>query len=406
MPGCVGGSCLWFTQGSLSGCAKATGNQTGCPNPLPPTLMDKRLRTFNLFNTLNDYTQHHPWRRPGSAPVENSCGVSGGWYNIGVPGFGEQGPPGHPQGELGTTLPKLLQQTQWLRGSEVEVAFSLFANHGGGYQYRLCPVGQTPNEECFQKYPLAFSGEHQWVQFGKDGRDRNNRTQIQATRTSEGTWPTGSMWTKNPISACAGPFGGASLRPCLGPQFEPEPPIHGLYGFGGAACQVVAEKNFTGCTEEQFGKLSFNFGVVDKLVVPAFLPTGDYILSFRWDSEQGPQVWTTCADVNIIADGNSSTPFTPMSQCESCCAQPQMKPGVCSNCTSCLNDTTGPCAYCWEPLVGFNPGLAPKVTCLGNEAEDGGPRQWLPGMSQGKGWSPGCPKCWKSMDSCTPTIRK
>ena len=39
--------------------------------------------------------------------------------------------------------------------------------------------------------------------------------------------------------------------------------------------------------------------VTDKLKVPAELPKGDYVLSWRWDCEQTPQVWNGCADVTV-----------------------------------------------------------------------------------------------------------
>ena len=38
----------------------------------------------------------------------------------------------------------------WEAGSQVEVGFTLQANHGGGYQYRLCPAHLPLTEECFQ----------------------------------------------------------------------------------------------------------------------------------------------------------------------------------------------------------------------------------------------------------------
>ena len=41
----------------------------------------------------------------------------------------------------------------------MQVTWSLTANHGGGYQYRLCPEGQNLTEECFQKMPLDFIGQ-------------------------------------------------------------------------------------------------------------------------------------------------------------------------------------------------------------------------------------------------------
>ena len=40
-----------------------------------------------------------------------------------------------------------------------KVAWGIAANHGGGYQYRLCPADADPTEECFQKTPLDFVGE-------------------------------------------------------------------------------------------------------------------------------------------------------------------------------------------------------------------------------------------------------
>ena len=41
------------------------------------------------------------------------------------------------------------------------------------------------------------------------------------------------------------------------------------------------------------------YSVVDLVEVPAALPAGNYVLSFRIDCEQTPQVWNTCADIHI-----------------------------------------------------------------------------------------------------------
>jgi len=40
--------------------------------------------------------------------------------------------------------------------------------------------------------------------------------------------------------------------------------------------------------------------IIDRLQVPKGLPAGDYTLSWRWDCEQGAQVWTTCSNVEIV----------------------------------------------------------------------------------------------------------
>jgi hypothetical protein len=45
----------------------------------------------------------------------------------------------------------------------------------------------------------------------------------------------------------------------------------------------------------------FKFEMVDSLKVPDTLPAGDYVLSWRWDCEQTPQVWNSCADITVAA---------------------------------------------------------------------------------------------------------
>ena len=88
-------------------------------------------------------------------------------------------------------------------GSVVEVAFGLAANHGGGYQYRLCPADATLDEECFQKTPLPFVGDTQWASFGSGEGVR--RVAFRANRTDD------ALWTKDPIPACAHYGGGGAV---------------------------------------------------------------------------------------------------------------------------------------------------------------------------------------------------
>lgn len=78
---------------------------------------------------------------------------------------------------------------------------------------------------------------------------------------------------------------------CLGSQF-PEP-VHGAHGFYGLTpydTESGAKPSTRPLTQ---------FSVVDKVQVPADLPSGDYVLSFRIDCEQTPQIWSQCADVRI-----------------------------------------------------------------------------------------------------------
>lgn len=139
---------------------------------------------------------------------------------------------------------------------------------------------------------------------------------------------------------------------------------------------------------------------MDKVKVPQ-LPPGDYVVSFRWDSEQTPQVWASCGDVTIQSSGAPSKPFTPYHGCEACCF-----PGLaCGNCSKCADDKTGDCAYCWNKLPGYNPALVPPIYCLGYEAADGGAKDWYPGDARDGGWSPGCTKCWATKGACEPSTR-
>jgi predicted carbohydrate-binding protein with CBM5 and CBM33 domain len=48
-----------------------------------------------------------------------------------------------------------------------------------------------------------------------------------------------------------------------------------------------------------------DFHIVDLVQIPTDLPLGDYVLSFRWDCEQTPQIWTNCADIEITESGTN-----------------------------------------------------------------------------------------------------
>lgn len=439
---CPGGACLWFSEGTSIGCPKANGgdcaNGTESHNKgyiqecskaeglADPTIgtseADKHLRTYNVNGdmfcpsvgpfptckygpdgTKGDPTKHNPWRKPGSAPVADACGIAGGSgpatkRSLTCQWNGGDAPPGAKIGDIGSELPELLEKTVWVAGSEAEVAWGIAANHGGGYSYRLCPAGSPLTEACFQKMPLDFVGTKQWIQWGL-GMDVNNRTEIAAEQVSTGTVPAGSQWRANPIPGCWGFMGGAAnLKKCAKPQFEPKVP--GLFGFGIGACGAVpGVHGLTKCNKIH----DFNAGIVDRVQVPD-VPPGDYVLGFRWDAEQTQQVWSSCGDVRIKSSGKATKPFTPLGGCDMCCGQ-----GLCANCTGCLNDKTGACAYCWKPFTNRPGWFFPwdkkvQYTCLGHEDKSGGAPYWEPGMPV-EDWSPGCPKCWSEKDSCTPRER-
>ena len=86
-------------------------------------------------------------------------------------------------------------------------------------------------EECFQQNWMKFHGNTQWTQ---EGDDVSTKKVFQAKRTTSGTFPAGSQWTRNPVPNCAGKHGGYYERDptkCpYGLQFPA--PAAGLFGQG------------------------------------------------------------------------------------------------------------------------------------------------------------------------------
>ena len=79
------------------------------------------------------------------------CGRASGSYKA-TPGKGEFTNTTYAKlGDLGSqVLPKYDTGTVWEAGSIVETMASFRATHGGGYQYRLCPLEANLTEACFQ----------------------------------------------------------------------------------------------------------------------------------------------------------------------------------------------------------------------------------------------------------------
>ena len=130
--------------------------------------------------------------------------------------------------------------------------FSL-GSPSGGYAYRLCKLGEAGlagvTEECFREGHLKFDGPDNWLLLLSEENRVEATIRQTALRTTEGTTPEGSEWTRW--------FSGEDY------------PASG-------------------------------YGWKDLVQVPESLEPGDYILSFRWDCQQTPQIWQTCANVQIM----------------------------------------------------------------------------------------------------------
>eukprot|EP00937_MAST-01D_sp_MAST-1D-sp2_P003072 g3072.t1 len=293
-----GQSCFWFSHGCTIFCDKCDGvtgrlpyagtcgNDKG-PGKVNATICDPALRTINPHapcNTPADFYYYNPWRAPGTAPVYDACGMAGG-----APAAVPQAPVGvrfrntsHAvQGDRGSlVLPARPTGTTWARGALAEVSWTVRTNHGGGYQYRLCPAGEELTESCFQRTPLAFEGRSALRWGGKPGKT----LYFDGTTVAVGTVPAGSAWRKNPIpriDATKYPNEGqqtAFPAPC----YEPDPPASG--GHGGLCSGWYGPDNLE---------------IVDTVRVPAGLAAGEYVVQWRLDCEESAQVWLNCADITV-----------------------------------------------------------------------------------------------------------
>lgn len=300
----VGQACFWFSQGTTIGCKEATGapsnpnTKSFCNSTMKATVNDPNLRTYNRAapaGSAKDIYRHNPWRTPrelplhfcygalhslplrfpgslcagapGSAPVFHPCGMAGG---------GPHQQPGEAeytatkiakQGDLGSVLPYTPTGTVWKRGSIVQTGLSIRANHGGGWQYRLCPLSPNLTESCFQQTPLPFATKHHTLEW-----DDGSQLQIPAQYVSEGTLPKGSTWVMNPM-----PYSNSRSPP----EFPPP-------------CNETVDRRHSD-TGRCSGRDPFDVLVLNDLSVPQNLKPGEYVLGLRWDCEKSAQIWQSCA---------------------------------------------------------------------------------------------------------------
>lgn len=291
-----GQACFWFSNGCSIGCPTCDGTSRGpIPNSKDPnwarkfntcnnktvraTICDPELRTVNRgaeCGAADDWYYYSPWRAPGSAPVFDACGMAGG-HKPPDGGFGgiyvntTHAVLGNKGSEV---LPAMPSGVLWASGDAVEVSWSIEANHAGGYQYRLAPKSGPLTEEEFQKMPLSFVGQQSLRWGGVNG----TTISFDGWYVSEGTSPPGSTWVINPIPRNDEAQTGKGFTPrCKDPI-----PI--------SKCQ--------GMTDGQSAVA--NLEIVDRVQIPSDLPSGEYVLGWRWDCEESNQIWQSCSDVTVV----------------------------------------------------------------------------------------------------------
>eukprot|EP00041_Stephanoeca_diplocostata_P018737 m.395630 g.395630 ORF g.395630 m.395630 type:complete len:268 (-) comp21104_c0_seq1:75-878(-) len=199
-----GQAAFWYSQGCFIGCPTCDHisgrRQTDlCKLGAKPTINNPKFRSLNRDQEAQskfDIYQHNPWRWPGNAPVANPCGLAGGtpWgWDVSEEGVYYNTTYAH-HGMAGTDLPELPTGVVWTLGLEAEVTWAVKYNHGGGYQYRLCPAEEELTEACFQRHPLEFVRNKQALVFAN-----GTRFPINGTFIDQGTVPEGSTWSMIPL---------------------------------------------------------------------------------------------------------------------------------------------------------------------------------------------------------------
>ena len=173
--------------------------------------------------------------------------------------------------------------------------------------------GAAPAEACFQAGVLDFADNKTTIRYVDGSAPEFSIPAVDVS--GDAVVPRGSTWRRDPIPACACDAGlnchnggGSSRRQtykwllewnapysnrtdgppgCVhGTMFEPAWPN----GYGHIALRP----------DEGGGKTpDFNYEMVDRVRVPADAK-GEYVLSWRWDTEQKSQVWSSCADIVIV----------------------------------------------------------------------------------------------------------
>ena len=213
-----------------------------------------------------------PFNSPGAAPIfGDGCGVNGGNPN-GCDGMefifgnccggcknGECGCGGYVGGISAKEHYKEglfagAATTTWIRGEPAEVYWTSGMKHRGGYAYRLCKVKNGKpwkvTEKCFQDGHLNFHGDTTWIYSHPRKFDPENWKAQPIKTTTIGTTPQGSEWAKVNLPTKA--KGGDS------------------------------------------------YAIKDLVEIPESLEPGQYVLSFRWDCLKTPQVWNSCANIELI----------------------------------------------------------------------------------------------------------
>lgn len=202
---------FWYQVGCMIGCTCSGGGKESYPSPASmnctkpgvPTLTKASELTWNAQgkSSMGEWNKFMPWRAPGTAKPLDSCGIASGFSPNAAVQYPHSFAKGIKQGMKGTDLPAG-KVTEWKPDSVVKASYRLVVNHGGGYQYRVCPKTESPTESCFQANPLAFANGKTTIKYST-----GKTIPLNAVDVIKGVQPAGHAWRRLPIPGCNCDFG-------------------------------------------------------------------------------------------------------------------------------------------------------------------------------------------------------
>jgi hypothetical protein len=225
-------SLYWFQVGCYLGClcagrgkeAYPSPQDNDCPFPREPSNNEPDKRTFNVHNLSpkGDWSKYFPWRGPGFAVPLDSCGIASGFKKNEV-NYGSRVSDGFQQGDKfiaanggakSVSASVNAASNHWMSGGTAEVSFTMVVNHGGGYQYRLCPKDAPDMDEaCFEAGALDFATSSSEIRFADSNRKSVTIQAVDVGANGDSTVvnPPNKAWRRIPVPACACDSGG----PCI-----------------------------------------------------------------------------------------------------------------------------------------------------------------------------------------------
>merc|ERR1719443_945259 len=280
-------------------------------NSVTPWTRPGEFDFYSAKNVVPNFPQLlHPCGCNAAVDVHHCAGVS----DV-ASGFGET-----TLGAISGTPPRI-SPPSWVLGSTQETAWNAHTNHGGGYIYMLCK--KTDFDECrdlnFPNGPLMATEDESdnYLQCVWDCFESNTLEWDDAAVTNDESPPTQRLQYED--DECT--YATTEPQTKVGKDNHiwrsmPIPEKAQITNGGEGLCTWDSLRSFSNSNADT--KFIDSFGgpdvcdtgpdahhpqkwhIVDQVKVPSDIQTGEYILSWQYNADTADQMWSNCADIEIV----------------------------------------------------------------------------------------------------------